>query len=141
MIPSAVLLLLLQAAPQPNADLGALSELARRTFQSRDFPGLFDDREPVRLELPNQPASVSVLGRVAAAALAGLVRRTEDVSIEGVGAAVVADGHGYVELRRVFRTVGTQERHAQRILISARLADGRWRVTEIWVAPTDRPSP
>ncbi|MCC7133299.1 MAG: hypothetical protein SFV24_07730 [Gemmatimonadales bacterium] len=141
MIRAALLLLFLQAPPQPTADLGRLAESARRAFQQREFNALFDAREPVRLELPNQPASVSVAGRVAAAALSGLVRRTEDVSIDGVGAAVVAEGHGYVELRRVFRAVGTQEPHTQRILVSARLAEGRWRVTEIWVSPADAPTP
>ncbi|MBL8988426.1 MAG: hypothetical protein JNJ80_19295, partial [Gemmatimonadetes bacterium] len=77
MIRAALLLLFLQAPPQPTADLGRLAESARRAFQQREFNALFDAREPVRLELPNQPASVSVAGRVAAAALSGLVRRTE----------------------------------------------------------------
>ena len=139
MILLAILLgLFLQAPPPPQpsiaVDLSGLVDAARRAFVDRRFVGLFDDRAPVRLELPNQPAAVSVQGRVAAAALDALVRRTEDLAVDGAGAAVVAPGHGYVELRRVFRTRGTSERHTQRILISARLEEGRWRIAEIWVA-------
>lgn len=128
--------LVLQAAPV--SDLGPLMELAAKAFQDRNFQYLLDPRRSIRLELPDQPAAVSVRGRVAASALASMVRRSEDVALVPVGAAVVAPGHGYLELARHYRIRGTQEEHRQRILLSARLEDGRWQVTEVWVSPADR---
>lgn len=128
--------LLFQAAPV--ADLGPLMELAAGAFSARDFRALLDPTRSVRLELPDQPAAVSVRGRVAASALASMVRRTDDLELIRVGAAIVAPGHGYLELARRYRVRGTQEAHGQRILLSARLEEGRWRVTEVWVSPADR---
>lgn len=55
-----------------------------------------------------------------------------------MGAAVVAPGHGYVELCRRFRVLGTQEDQGQKILISARFDEGRWRVTEVWITPSSQ---
>jgi hypothetical protein len=128
--------------PQPASpnDLGALALVARQAFEQRRFERLFDERLLVRLELPDQPSAVSVRGRVAAAALGTLVRRTEDLAITEVMAAVVAPGHGYVELKRRYRVSGTQEEHTQRILISARLDQGQWRLVEIWISSADRGS-
>jgi len=61
------------------------------------------------------------------------VRRTEEIEVTPVGAAVVATGQGYVELRRRFRAIGVDDEQRQRILITARLDNGRWRVAEVWV--------
>jgi hypothetical protein len=113
-----------------------LAVTARSVFEARDFARLFDDRQSVRLELPSQPTAVSVRGEIAAAALATLVRRTADLRVVTVGSAVVAPGHGYIELRRRFRVLGTQEEQDQKILISARFDEGRWRVMEVWVTPS-----
>ncbi len=119
---------------QPS-DLGFLMEAARTAFERRDFDQLIDDRRAVRLKLPDRSAGGLVRGAVASAALQGLGRRTEDVEIVGVGAAVVEQGHGYLELRRRFRVHGTAEIQIHRILISARLEENTWRVTEVWIAP------
>ncbi len=124
------------AGPIQDPELGQLAVTARSVFEARDFSRLFDDRQPVRLELPSQPTAMSVRGEIAAAALASLVRRTADIRVVTVGSAVVAPGHGYVELRRRFRVIGTQEEQGQKILISARFDEGRWRVTEVWITPS-----
>lgn len=116
-----------------GAGLGPLAETARRAFSSRDFAGLIEERQPVRLELPDGQTSTSVRGRVAAASLRGLLRRTVDRDLAIVGAAQEG-GHGYVELRRRFRVLGTQEDQVHRILIAARWDGTLWRVTEVWVA-------
>jgi len=134
-------LILLGALLQPGPvehDLSALAAATRQAFAERDFSRLFDQGQSVRLELPNHPVAVSVRGPVAAAALRDLVRRTRDLEIMNIGAAVVAPGHGYVELRRRFRVMGTQEEHAQRVLVSASLEAGHWRIAEVWIAPADR---
>lgn len=133
--------ILIQSPPNPpRTDLGLVMETARTAFISREFAPLFDQRRPVRLELPDQPAAVSVRGRVAAAALQSLVRRTEDVGLTTVSAEVVSPGHGYLELIRRYRVAGTQEDHAHRILISVRFEENRWQITEVWVASADQPS-
>lgn len=124
-------------AGQPS-DLGNLMETARAAFERRDFERLIDDRRAVRLKLPDRAAGGLVRGAVASAALQGLGRRTEDVEIVGVGAAVVEQGHGYLELHRSFRLRGTAEVQVHRILISARLEENIWRVTEVWIAPLAR---
>lgn len=121
--------------PAQDQELGRLAVTVRLGFEARDFARLFDERQPVRLELPSQPAAVSVRGEIAAAALGSMVRRTADIQVITLGSAVVAPGHGYVELRRRFRVLGTQEEQGQKILISARFDEGRWRITEVWVTP------
>ena len=125
---------MLQAAPpRPQASLSDLMSLARNAFTTRDFGLLFDERRPVRLELPNQTAAVSVRGRVAAASLASLVRRTQDVDLTAVDSAEVAPGYGYLELLRRYRVMGTDEIQTQRVLISVKREEETWRIVEFWV--------
>ena len=120
-------------APLQDRELGQLANSVRSALEAREFSRLFDSRRPVRLELPGQPLAVSVRGELAAAALTSMVRRTAELEYGTVGSAVVAAGHGYVEIRRRFRILGTQENRRQKILIGAKFEDGRWRVTEVWV--------
>ena len=130
--------LLAMVLPLQDKELGQLASNARSAFETREFSRLFDDRQPVRVELPTLSAAVSVRGEIAAAALASMVRRTADLEFSTVGSAVVAAGHGYVEIRRRFRVLGTQEEQRQKILISAKFEEGRWRVTEVWVTAANR---
>ncbi len=67
-----------------------------------------------------------------------MVRRTADLEISVVASAVVATGLGYVEIRRRFRALGTQEDQRQRILISAKFEGGRWPAIEVWVTASNR---
>ncbi|MBX3147147.1 MAG: hypothetical protein KF785_10300 [Gemmatimonadales bacterium] len=130
-----VLLGLLGGGGGQPSDLGHLMETARAAFERRDFDELINSRRAVRLKLPDRAAGGLVRGAVASAALHGLGRRTDDVEIVGVGAAVVEQGHGYLELRRRFRVRGTAEMQTHRILISARWEENSWQVTEVWIAP------
>lgn len=116
------------------AELGTLAEAARASFARRDFASLLGDRPSVRLELPDGNVSTAVTGRVAAASLGALLRRTEDLRLELVGAALADEQHGYIEIRRRYAVARTQDALTQRILISARLEEGAWRVVEVWVA-------
>ncbi len=125
--------LLAAVPPAQDRELGQLANRVRIAFESREFSRLFEDLRPIHLELPNQLAAVSVRGEIAAAALASLVRRTADLELVTVGAAVVAPGHGYIEIRRRFVALGTQQEQHQKILISARLDGTSWRVTEVWI--------
>ncbi|MGE0440980.1 MAG: hypothetical protein AB7S39_10875 [Gemmatimonadales bacterium] len=129
------LLWLLQPATVAT-DLGPTAERVQAALESRRFGDLLGDR-PVRLELPNDAGAVTLRGGAAAAALAGVFRRTEDVVLERRGAAVVAPGQGYLEIRRRFRVHGTQEEQVQRILVAVALVDGAWRVGEIWISPPE----
>ena len=123
----------LMAGPD-SSGLGLMAELARAAFVTRDFRQLLADRQSVRLELPDGNASASVTGRVAAASLGALFRRTEDRRLEVLGAALADPDHGYIELRRRYAVARTQEERIQRVLISARRESGEWRVVEIWVS-------
>ncbi len=132
-----VLVWLLAQAPLPSQgppDLGTLAEITRTAFVRRDFSRLLGDRPSVRLELPDGNPSAAVTGRVAAASLGALFRRTNERGLELVGAALADDQHGYIELRRRYSVARTQDALAQRVLISARLEDGAWRVVEVWVS-------
>ena len=117
-----------------SSGLGPLAELARAAFVTRDFHQLLAGRQSVRLELPDGNASASVTGRVAAASLGALFRRTEDRRLEVLGAALADPDHGYIELRRRYAVARTQQERIQRVLISARGESGGWRVVEIWVS-------
>lgn len=131
--------LVAMTVPIQEKELGQLANVAREIFETRDFGRLFGSRQPVRLELPSQPSAVSVRGEIAAATLASMVRRTADLEFSTIGSAVVVPGHGYIEIRRRFRVLGTQEDQRQRILIGARYEEGRWRVTEVWVTASRPP--
>ncbi len=52
--PTACLVL---AAPREEKELGQLASTVRAVFEARDFSRLFDERQPVRLELPSESAA------------------------------------------------------------------------------------
>ena len=115
-----------------DAELAALAHVTSRAFASHDFRAMFDERLMFRLDLPGQGTS-SVQGALAATTLAEFVRRTAEIEVFLLGSAVVDVGQGYIELRRRFHLIGVQHEQTQRILISARLERGRWRVAEVSV--------
>lgn len=130
----AVLFWLLAAQAHPTApELGPAAEAARKAFEEHDFSRLFRGRRPVRLRLPSQRAGVPVSGRVAAASLNAFVRRFEERAMTVLGAAIITERLGYVELERRFRLVGVAEEQSQRVLLSVRLEEGEWQVAELWV--------
>ncbi len=133
MIATALLVLLAAQAHPLAPELGPAADAARKAFEEHDFSRLFRGRRAVRLRLPSQRAGVPVSGRVAAASLSAFVRRFEERAMTVLGAAIVTERLGYVELERRFRLVGVAEEHAQRVLLSVRLEEGEWRVAELWV--------
>ncbi len=125
--------LALAAAPGRQSDLAGLAEEVRQAFLHHTFSEVLSDAQDVRLRLPGQPVGSGVRGDVAAAALDAYTRRHRELEVDVLGAAVVAPGHGYVELRRRFRTVAVDQEQVQRILLSGRLVNDRWRVVELWI--------
>ena len=129
-----------RAAQTPEAGLRSLATVAQRAFEDRRFGSLFEIRQTVRLELPHSPAGPMVRGPAAAAALTDFTRRSLDRRVEVVAATLVEARHGYIELVRRHRLAGTGELLRDRILVSAVLEQGRWRVSELMVieAPEGR---
>jgi len=130
---TAAAVLALGAVPARQSDLAALAQEVRQAFLHHTFASVLSDALDVRLRLPGQPLGAGVRGDVAAAALAAYTRRHVELGIDVLGAAVVAPGHGYVELKRRFRTVAVDQEQVQRVLVSGRLVGGRWRVVELWI--------
>jgi hypothetical protein len=115
--------------------LGPVAEKARRAFVAHRFDSLLPSDGAVRLRLPTQQAGSPVRGEVAVASLEAFVRRHQEVAVTVVGAAVVGERQGYIELLRTFRPAGLPEEQSQRVLLSVRFAGGEWRVVEVWVVP------
>lgn len=139
MVPGLAILVAVGLAGQPDSGLASVIALAQDAFRRRDFHLLLDPRLPVRVELPSLPAAAPLRGGAAAAALQSILRRTEDVEIWPLGSGEIERGSAYVELRRRFRAAGTNRDKLQRILLSVRLVDGRWRVVEILLSALPDP--
>lgn len=125
----------LSAAVAQEADLGPVADLARDAFRDHRFKRLLEGGESVRLRLPGSPAGAPVRWEVAVAALEAFTRRFDEIEMTVLGAAIVEEGLGYIELRRRFRVRGagdaTLETH--RILLSVRRTGEGWQVVEVWV--------
>ncbi|MEZ4588890.1 MAG: hypothetical protein R2909_21160 [Gemmatimonadales bacterium] len=125
----------LSAAAAQDADLGPVADLARDAFREHRFKRLLEGGESVRLRLPGSPAGAPVRWEVAVAALESFTRRFDEIELTVLGAAIVEEGLGYIELRRRFRVRGmgddTHETH--RILLSVRKTGEGWQVVEVWV--------
>ncbi len=115
------------------AGLDSIANRAREAFLSRDFSRLLNARETVRLALPRHPVMPVVRGAAAGAILESHASRTEDQDVSVVRSALVEGRHGYVELSRRFRVIGTQEPQRDRVLLSAVLRSGTWQITEILI--------
>jgi hypothetical protein len=123
------------SATAQDPDLGPVAELARKAFLEHRFDRLFEDGTSVRLRLPDQPGGPPVGRSVAVAALEVFARGFAEIDVAVLGAAVLEDRLGYVELRRRFRLNGVGEEQDQRILLSVRFGDSAWRVVEVWISP------
>jgi len=125
------------AAQAPAPDLAPVAEAARTAFLNHRFEQLLRGGESIRLRLPGAEAGAPVRWQVAVASLEGYTRRDQDLEVSVHRAAEVAEGIGYVELRRRFRVrgVGSQDGEAQvqRVLLGVRYFNGGWRVVEVWV--------
>ncbi len=124
----------------PTPELTPVAAAAREAFTTRDFTRLLEPRRSVRLALPGRPALPVIGGAAAAATLQAFTRRTEDREVTLVRSALVEARYGYIELTRIFRVLGTQQWQRDRILLSAVLDGGRWRVAEVLIvaAPEER---
>lgn len=117
----------LAGAQQP---FSAVAQQARQAVARGDFDGLVRSSPGVQLRLPGLEPSSALGPAQAAAALRGAFRRGETAEVTVESFREVGPGRGYVELRREFRASGSPERRVQRILLSYRLVDGRWKVVE-----------
>lgn len=137
------LVLLAALAQAPTAGqapaLASLAASAREAFLNQRFESLFDPRQTVRLELPRRPVGPMVRGSAAAAALLDFTRRTLDREVVIAQAEAVAAGHGLIELVRRYRLTGTGQQQRDRVLLSAVLERGTWRIAEVMVV--DAPEP
>jgi len=118
-----------------EADLGPVAEIARDAFRAHRFKTLLEGGESVRLRLPGTTAGAPVRWEVAVASLEAYTRRFDEVELTILGAAIVEDGLGYIELRRRFRVrgLGDDTLETQRILLSVRRAGQTWQVVEVWL--------
>jgi hypothetical protein len=128
---------LLAVSPSPAQDpaLEPVAEAARRALQSHDFRALLGDAAAVRLRLPGQRGGAPLRGSIAVAVLEAFTRPVREVAVSVVGAAVVGDRQGYVELERRFKRTGVDQTETHRVLLSVRHSGERWRVVEVWMVP------
>jgi hypothetical protein len=122
-------------ATAQDPDLGPVAEQARQAFLEHRFDQLFDDGASVRLRLPDQRGGPPVRRSVAVAVLDVFTRGFSEIEVAVLGAAVLENRQGYIELRRRFRLDGVGEELDQRILLSVRFGETAWRVVEVWISP------
>ena len=131
---NAALLASLLIGPAPDApELTQVAWRIRQAFLQHDFAAMLASVPTVRLRLPDEPVGSGLRGDVAAAVLRRFTRREVELAVEVAGAAVVAPGEGYVELRRRFRAALVDQEQAQQVLVSARLTADRWQIVELWI--------
>ncbi len=128
----AVLLTVILAPPQGvAATIERTAEVARQAFATHQFSSLFAGSPGVLMHFPEESMGRRANRAAAGAGLAAFVRRQQELEVTVLGARVVEQQFGYIELRRQFRLLGVQEEQNQRILLSVRLADGHWRVPDV----------
>jgi hypothetical protein len=105
----------------------------RNAFARQDFRTLFEESPGVLLQLPGEPMNPRLRAVAAGAVLRAYLRRARTLNLAVESARVVAERSGYVELARRYRRPGVTEDRRERILVSLRVVNGTWRVTEVLV--------
>lgn len=129
-------------APGPTPAMAPLQasfrevvEAARRAWSDQDPAGIVRTSRQLLLQLPGADTRASVGRDQAVRLVAGVLRRTEGVSVRVQTAREVGPGQGYAELVRQYRVSGTDEVRSQRILLAFREAPtgGDWELVELRV--------
>ncbi|MGE0353591.1 MAG: hypothetical protein AB7Q69_10150 [Gemmatimonadales bacterium] len=116
-----------------DAALTRAASTARQLWARQDAQGLAGLGGRILVQLPGADPSAPVSRQQAAALLRGFFQRTDEVETTVAGAKEVANGLAYVELRRRYRTRGTQETREQTVLLSFRRAGAGWVLVELRV--------
>lgn len=139
--------LLLAFSPEPAADpssrpahpvqasFAEAVEAARLAWSGQDAAAIVAGSRSLMLQLPGAGARASVGRDQAIRLVAGILHRSEAVSVRVQTAREVGPGQGYAELVRQYRVTGTDEVRSQRILLAFRQVPslGRWELVELRV--------
>ena len=117
------------ALPGPDGRAGPAIAWSRQ-----DADRLVAGGARIQLQLPGADPSAPVGARQAARLLRSLFDRSSEVETLVSDVRQAGEGLGYVELRRGYRTVGTQQPRHQVILLSYRWDGGAWALTELRVS-------
>lgn len=126
-------LMALPATAIAQQGLEQAANRARRAWLSHDSPALVSNSPRVLIQLPGADPSVALGPAQAAALLANFLEPAQEVELVVRAAREVEPGHGYVELQRRYRVLGTQDIRNQVLLLSYRLERGGWRLVELRV--------
>jgi hypothetical protein len=116
-----------------GSDLDAAAERARQAWSSHNPAALVADSPRLLIQLPGADPAVALGPAQAAALLADFLAPAQEVETLVLAAREVGPGRGYVELRRRYRVVGTQDVRAQVLLLGYRLDAGGWSLVEFRV--------
>jgi hypothetical protein len=131
-----LVLMLITNAVGLRAQDGALveaAERAREAWFTHDPAALIADSPRVLIQLPGADPSVALGPAQAAALLTDFLSPSQEVEVVVRAARQVQTGQGYVELRRRYRVIGTQDVRSQVLLLGYRLGAGGWSLVEFRV--------
>lgn len=110
-------------------------EAARVAWSRQDAAAIIASSRSLMLQLPGAGTRASVGRDQAIRLIAGVLHRSEGVSVRVQAAREVGPGQGYAELVRQYRVTGTEEVRSHRILLAFREVPslGRWELVELRV--------
>lgn len=117
------------AAQQPTLDLAA--QAVKRGWLAHDPATILGGSSELLLQLPSADPVPAVKRPQAIALLRSFLAGTAEIAVDVSAAKELEAGRGYVELRRQFRSAGTQEVRRERILLGYRRGVGGWHLTEL----------
>jgi hypothetical protein len=122
------------SAQQPIRPLPEVAEGTRVLWHRQDAAGLVARSPHLLIQLPGAEPSAPVQRQQAAELLRDYFAGAEEVETLVNDARELDNGWGFVELRRRFRTKGTQEVREQLLLLSYREMSGSWTLVELRVS-------
>ncbi len=108
-------------------------ELARSTWMSHDYVGLFASSDTVRLQLPGIGRHQGLQPAHAARFLKEYLAADNEIDFGLRTIRTASEDHAYAQLIRRYVVRGTTDERVETVFLGFRRVDGRWRLREVRV--------
>ncbi len=122
------------AIPGTAQELQVVADSARVAWGRHDAASLVGMGGRVVVQLPEKEPTAPLGRRQAVALLQEYLSAGEEVAVAVGAVRMVADGAGYVELRREYRVKGAVAVRAEAVLLSYRRGSAGWELVEVRIA-------
>ena len=108
-------------------------ELARSTWLSHDYMGLFASSDTVRLQLPGIGRHQGLQPAHAARFLKEYLAAANEMTFWLRRIRTASEDHAYAQITRRYVVRGTTDERVETVFLGFRRVDGRWRLREVRV--------